>query len=56
LRPTSALSTISAACTQTVNERLGGTDLLMNNAGIQPGSAIFGRRNWARVLDVNLGA
>jgi NAD(P)-dependent dehydrogenase (short-subunit alcohol dehydrogenase family) len=39
----------------TVNERFGGTDVLMNNAGIQPGSAIFGPAgNWARVLDVNL--
>ena len=25
-----------------VRERFGGTDLLMNNAGIQPGSAMFG--------------
>jgi len=38
-----------------VRERFGGTDVLMNNAGIQPGSAMFGpAENWARVLDVNL--
>ncbi len=39
----------------TVRERFGGTDLLMNNAGIQPGSAVFGPAgNWQRVIDVNL--
>ncbi len=33
----------------------GGTDLLMNNAGIQPGSALFGPvENWERVFSVNL--
>jgi NAD(P)-dependent dehydrogenase (short-subunit alcohol dehydrogenase family) len=38
-----------------VRERFGGTDVLMNNAGIQPGSAMFGPAgNWERVLDVNL--
>ena len=38
-----------------VRERFGGTDLLMNNAGIQPGSDIFGpAENWQRVLAVNL--
>ena len=38
-----------------VRERFGGTDVLMNNAGIQPGSGIFGpAENWQRVLDVNL--
>jgi NAD(P)-dependent dehydrogenase (short-subunit alcohol dehydrogenase family) len=38
-----------------VRERFGGTDLLMNNAGIQPGSAMFGPAdNWQRILGVNL--
>ena len=39
-----------------VQEHFGGTDVLMNNAGIhQPGSAMFGpRENWQRVLGVNL--
>ncbi|MFG1186391.1 MULTISPECIES: SDR family NAD(P)-dependent oxidoreductase [Xanthobacter] len=35
--------------------RFGGTDLLMNNAGVQPGGAIFGPfANWEKVLGVNL--
>lgn len=38
-----------------VRERFGGTDVLMNNAGIQPGSGVFGpAENWQRVIDVNL--
>jgi NAD(P)-dependent dehydrogenase (short-subunit alcohol dehydrogenase family) len=38
-----------------VRERFGGADILMNNAGIQPGSQIFGPlENWRRVLGVNL--
>src|ERR1700692_106845 len=38
-----------------VRERFGGADILMNNAGIQPGSEIFGPlQNWQRVLGVNL--
>jgi NAD(P)-dependent dehydrogenase (short-subunit alcohol dehydrogenase family) len=38
-----------------VRARFGGTDILMNNAGVQPGSALFGPRdNWERVLSVNL--
>ncbi len=38
-----------------VASRFGGTDVLMNNAGIQPGSAIFGpAENWERVFAVNL--
>jgi NAD(P)-dependent dehydrogenase (short-subunit alcohol dehydrogenase family) len=39
----------------TVRARFGGTDVLMNNAGIQPGSTMFGpEANWQRVLGVNL--
>jgi NAD(P)-dependent dehydrogenase (short-subunit alcohol dehydrogenase family) len=39
----------------TVRERFGGTDVLMNNAGIQPGSSMFGpAENWQRILGVNL--
>jgi NAD(P)-dependent dehydrogenase (short-subunit alcohol dehydrogenase family) len=38
-----------------VDARFGGTDILMNNAGIQPGSAMFGpKENWEKVLAVNL--
>jgi NAD(P)-dependent dehydrogenase (short-subunit alcohol dehydrogenase family) len=38
-----------------VRERFGGVDVLMNNAGVQPGSAMFGpAENWQRVLGVNL--
>jgi NAD(P)-dependent dehydrogenase (short-subunit alcohol dehydrogenase family) len=38
-----------------VRERFGGTDILMNNAGIQPGSSMFGpAENWRRILGVNL--
>jgi NAD(P)-dependent dehydrogenase (short-subunit alcohol dehydrogenase family) len=38
-----------------VRKRFGGTDILMNNAGIQPGSQIFGpSQNWQRILAVNL--
>lgn len=38
-----------------IAERFGGTDILMNNAGIQPGSSMFGDDAiWHRILDVNL--
>jgi NAD(P)-dependent dehydrogenase (short-subunit alcohol dehydrogenase family) len=38
-----------------VRKRFGGTDILMNNAGIQPGSKLFGpSENWQRILAVNL--
>jgi hypothetical protein len=38
-----------------VRNRFGGTDILMNNAGIQPGSTMFGPlQNWQRILGVNL--
>jgi NAD(P)-dependent dehydrogenase (short-subunit alcohol dehydrogenase family) len=38
-----------------VQKRFGSTDILMNNAGIQPGSRMFGpAENWQRILGVNL--
>ena len=38
-----------------VRNRFGGTDVLMNNAGIQPGSKMFGQLdNWQRILSVNM--
>lgn len=38
-----------------VTQRFGGVDILMNNAGIQPGSGMFGpAQNWQDVLAVNL--
>ena len=37
-----------------VRERLGGADLLMNNAGIEPPSSTLAADNWERVLAVNL--
>jgi NAD(P)-dependent dehydrogenase (short-subunit alcohol dehydrogenase family) len=44
-----------AALAATVERRFGGTDILMNNAGIQPGSSLFGAEdNWQRILAVNL--
>jgi hypothetical protein len=46
-----ALEALEAA----VAGQFGGTDVLMNNAGIQPGSDIFGPlENWERILAVNL--
>jgi NAD(P)-dependent dehydrogenase (short-subunit alcohol dehydrogenase family) len=37
-----------------IARRLGGTDILMANAGIQPGSSLFGPDEaWHRTLDVN---
>src|ERR1700753_3651989 len=45
------LSKLEAA----VRGRFGGTDILMNNAGVQPGTTMFGPpENWQRVLGVNL--
>src|SRR5205085_7365046 len=44
-----------ASLESAVQKRFGGTDILMNNAGIQPGSQMFGlSENWQRVLAVNL--
>jgi hypothetical protein len=38
-----------------IQQKWGGTDVLMNNAGIQPGSQMFGPpQNWQRILNVNL--
>jgi NAD(P)-dependent dehydrogenase (short-subunit alcohol dehydrogenase family) len=38
-----------------VRARFGGTDVLMNNAGISPGSKMFGPlENWQRIFAVNL--
>ena len=43
------------ALERTVVERFGRVHLLMNNAGIQPGSSLFGAQsNWNKVLGVNL--
>ncbi|MBR0684757.1 SDR family NAD(P)-dependent oxidoreductase [Bradyrhizobium manausense] len=38
-----------------VGAHFGGTDLLMNNAGIQPGSTLFGEPDdWQRIIAVNM--
>jgi NAD(P)-dependent dehydrogenase (short-subunit alcohol dehydrogenase family) len=38
-----------------VEQRFGGADIVMNNAGIQPGSQMFGpHETWERILAVNL--
>ena len=38
-----------------MRDRFGGTDVLMNNAGIQPGSTLFGpAETWERILATNL--
>ncbi|AKI02988.1 short chain dehydrogenase [Hoeflea sp. IMCC20628] len=43
------------ALERAVLERFGRVHLLMNNAGIQPGSSVFGpQANWDKVLSVNL--
>jgi NAD(P)-dependent dehydrogenase (short-subunit alcohol dehydrogenase family) len=44
-----------AALEAAVRKRFDGVDILMNNAGIQPGSQMFGPlQNWQRILGVNL--
>ena len=44
-----------AALAATVEKRFGGTDILMNNAGIGPDSNSFGPlENWQRIFAVNL--
>ncbi|WP_394691466.1 SDR family NAD(P)-dependent oxidoreductase [Hoeflea sp.] len=43
------------ALEQTVSGQFGDVHVLMNNAGIQPGSSLFGpEENWERVFNVNL--
>ena len=37
-----------------VRDRFGHIDILMNNAGIQPGTKLLDPDNWPRTLDVNL--
>ncbi len=39
---------------QTVNDRFGGIAVLMNNAGIQPGSSVFDADQWDRIIAVNM--
>ncbi|BAM92320.1 putative NAD(P)-dependent oxidoreductase related to short-chain dehydrogenase/reductase family [Bradyrhizobium oligotrophicum S58] len=39
---------------QAVRTRFGAVDVLMNNAGIQPGSRMLADDNWQRILGVNL--
>jgi NAD(P)-dependent dehydrogenase (short-subunit alcohol dehydrogenase family) len=44
-----------AELARAVEKRFGGTDVLMNNAGIQPGSEMYAPiENWQRILGVNL--
>lgn len=44
------------ALVEAATKRFGPIHVVMNNAGIQPGSSLFGPfENWQRVLDVNLG-
>jgi NAD(P)-dependent dehydrogenase (short-subunit alcohol dehydrogenase family) len=44
-----------AALESAVQKRFGGTDILMNNAGISPGARMFGPlENWQRLIAVNL--
>ncbi|MGJ4952427.1 SDR family NAD(P)-dependent oxidoreductase [Bradyrhizobium sp. HKCCYLS20291] len=43
-----------AALEQAARQRFGAIDVLMNNAGIQPGSRMLAETNWQRILGVNL--
>jgi NAD(P)-dependent dehydrogenase (short-subunit alcohol dehydrogenase family) len=43
----------TAALKAKAYEAFGQVDVLMNNAGISPGSSVFEPQNWARLLDVN---
>jgi NAD(P)-dependent dehydrogenase (short-subunit alcohol dehydrogenase family) len=43
----------AAALKQVAYEAFGQVDVLMNNAGVQPGSRLFDPQNWGRILDVN---
>jgi NAD(P)-dependent dehydrogenase (short-subunit alcohol dehydrogenase family) len=44
------------ALADTVAQKLGPVSVLMNNAGIQPGSSMFDdAENWDRILAVNMG-
>jgi NAD(P)-dependent dehydrogenase (short-subunit alcohol dehydrogenase family) len=44
-----------SALESAVQKRFGGTDILMNNAGISPGAKMFGPlENWQRIFAVNL--
>jgi NAD(P)-dependent dehydrogenase (short-subunit alcohol dehydrogenase family) len=44
-----------SALESAIHQRFGGTDILMNNAGISPGAKIFGPlENWQRIFAVNL--
>ncbi len=44
------------ALAEAVDARFGPVNVLMNNAGMQPGSSIFDvEGNWERILEVNLG-
>lgn len=43
------------ALERAVDAQFGGPDILMNNAGIQPGSTLFAEPdNWQRIVDVNM--
>lgn len=42
-----------AALRREAYDTFGRVHVLMNNAGVQPGSTLFDARNWRRILDVN---